>query len=246
MDLSASDDGTARVWKADTGQLRAILRGHRGPLTDAVFSPDSRLVVTSSDDGTARMWDTGTAPQLRTIGRMAKRVNRVSLSPDGKLAVAASNDGTARIWRTSDWKLIRKLRHAGPVNDAEFNTAAHARRHCECRRNGGALGRRTGTALRSFPHGAAVRSASFSDDGTRIVTGSDDGNARIWRIDGNTRPIVPRHGAAVIAASFSPDGRRIVTAGGSLRVSGVPTGRFSASSRDTAVVVDASFSHSSG
>ncbi len=243
--VTASDDGTARVWKADTGRPPPwpTLRGHGGPVTDAVFSPDSRLVVTSSDDGTARIWDPGTAPQLRTIGTMAKRVNRVSLSPDGKLAAAASNDGTARIWRTSDWKPIAKLRHAGAVNDAEFNTAGTL--VVTASADGTArLWARNGAALRSFPHGAAVRSASFSDDGTRIVTGSDDGSARIWRIGGSTRPIVLRHGAAVLAASFSPDGRRVVTAGGKVarlwRADGTLLRELSGHSRR---IVDASFSH---
>src|SRR5206468_791673 len=102
---------------------------------------------------------------------------------------------------------------------------------------------RNGAALRTLQHGAAVRIASFSDDGSRIVTGSDDGNARIWRIGGNTRPIVLRHGHAVLAASFSPDGRRVVTAGGKFallwRADGTPIRKLTGHSRG---IVDASFS----
>ena len=33
---------------------------------------------------------------------------------------------------------------------------------------------------------------SFSPDGTRVVTASDDGTARVWRADGSGEPVVLR------------------------------------------------------
>lgn len=62
-------------------------------------------------------------------------------------------------------------------------------------------------------HGDAVNSASFSPDGTRIVTASDDKTARLW--DAHTgRPIGQpmRHDDKVKTAFFSPDGTRVITA----------------------------------
>ena len=62
-------------------------------------------------------------------------------------------------------------------------------------------------------HTGYVRSASFSPDGTRIVTGSCDKTAKVW--DAKTgADSSPSRGtrADVYSASFSPDGSRIVTA----------------------------------
>ncbi|MBV8105584.1 MAG: TIR domain-containing protein [Hyphomicrobiales bacterium] len=63
-------------------------------------------------------------------------------------------------------------------------------------------------------HGGPVTSATFSRDGNRIVTASDDWTARIW--DAATgKPIgepLKGHEDIVRSAAFSPDGRRIVTA----------------------------------
>ena len=80
-------------------------------------------------------------------------------------------------------------------------------------------------------HGGPVHSALVSPDGTRAVTSSDDGTARVWDLEAG-RPVTPllNHGANVNWAAFSPDGARVVTAGddGAARVwsaaSGDPIG----------------------
>ena len=54
---------------------------------------------------------------------------------------------------------------------------------------------------------------SFSPDGTRIVTGSDDQTAKVWDAQTGTPVLeLKGHTAAVTSVSFSPDGMRIVTA----------------------------------
>ena len=58
---TASQDTTARVRVAHSGELIAELRGHTGPVNTAVFSADDRRVLTSSKDGTARIWSMGMA-----------------------------------------------------------------------------------------------------------------------------------------------------------------------------------------
>ncbi|HAB19167.1 MAG TPA: serine/threonine-protein kinase, partial [Verrucomicrobiota bacterium] len=62
-------------------------------------------------------------------------------------------------------------------------------------------------------HDQMVKSAVFSQDGTRVVTASSDKTARVWDARSGqplTEPI--RHQAQVSFAAFSPDGQRIVTA----------------------------------
>lgn len=54
--VSASSDGTARVWNADTGKPMALLTGHTGIVESAVFSPDGKMVLTTSSDRSVRIW----------------------------------------------------------------------------------------------------------------------------------------------------------------------------------------------
>ena len=55
--LTASLDGTARVWDAATGQPVTPPLRHDGPVWHAEFSPDGRRVLTASGDATARTWE---------------------------------------------------------------------------------------------------------------------------------------------------------------------------------------------
>ena len=50
----------------------------------------------------------------------------------------------------------------------------------------------TGKELAVRPHGAAVRSAALSPDGSRLVTAGEDGTARAW----DARPLNRAHAAA--------------------------------------------------
>jgi WD40 repeat protein len=62
-------------------------------------------------------------------------------------------------------------------------------------------------------HTGAVRSATLSSDGRKIVTASDDHTAQVWDADlGNEIAILRGHTDKVWGASFSTDGSQVVTA----------------------------------
>ena len=64
-------------------------------------------------------------------------------------------------------------------------------------------------------HTSGLGSASFSTDGSRILTGSADGTAKVWDAHTGTELLTLKgHFGGVLWASFSPDGSRIVTSSG--------------------------------
>jgi len=55
--VTASEDGTAAIWNAETGALTDRVLRHKRPVKDVVYSEDGRFILTSSDDRTVRLWD---------------------------------------------------------------------------------------------------------------------------------------------------------------------------------------------
>ena len=71
--LTPSDDGTARLWDAATGQPIGRPLKRPGGFWSAAFSPDGKTILTGSHDGTAQLWDAATAsPSVRPCGTRAK------------------------------------------------------------------------------------------------------------------------------------------------------------------------------
>ena len=65
--VTASEDGTARLWDVKTGASLLALKGHTGRVQTASFSPDSSRVVTTSYDDTAWLWGAKTGASLLTL-----------------------------------------------------------------------------------------------------------------------------------------------------------------------------------
>ena len=180
--VTASKDGTARIWDATTGQEILALRGHEGPVSSASFSPDGARVVTTPSDRTARLWDATTGQEILALRGDENSVSSASFSPDGARIVTASTDHTARVWDATTGQEIRALRgHEGPVSSASFSSDGARIVTASTDYTARVWDATTGQEILALRgHGGPVSSASFSPDGARIVTASWDRTARIW------------------------------------------------------------------
>ena len=96
--LTASDDRTARVWNAATGQSVAELKGHTAGVRSAAYSPDGRFIITAGSDPTVWVWNAATAQRVAELKGHAGYIQSAIYSPDGKFIATASEDGTVRIY----------------------------------------------------------------------------------------------------------------------------------------------------
>jgi WD40 repeat protein len=218
--VTASQDKTARIWDANTGEPVGDVMRHDGPVDTASFSPDGNSIVTASDDGTARLWDAHTGKPIGETMKHDDEVYSAAFSPDGARVVTASFDKTARIWDAHTGQPVGEpLREKSCVNSASFSPDG-TRIVTACGSAGdkefyahlwdARTGRATGEPM---AHTSNVLSAVFSPDGMLVVTASSDGTARLW--DGRTgqpkgEPL--HHAGEVHSACFSPNGDRVVTA----------------------------------
>ena len=95
--VTASFDGTARIWDAASGKEIVVLRGHEGTVDSAAFSPDGTRIITASlYDKTVCIWDAHSGKQIGIL-RSESAVYSAAYSPDMRFIVTGA-DGTARVW----------------------------------------------------------------------------------------------------------------------------------------------------
>ena len=207
--VTASDDGTARIWDAASGEEVTLLRGHSGWVVSAAFSSDGTRVVTASYDGTARIWDAASGKELARLRRPHRAGS--TRPPSAPTAPASSPPATTAPPASGTPPAANSCARACDGQLGRLQPGRHPRRHRQPRRNRPHLGRRQ-RRTRSRPR-LDGNSAAFSPDGTRVVTASHDGTARIWdAASGKELALLRGHTNEVASAAFSPDGARVVTA----------------------------------
>ncbi len=219
--VTASDDHTARLWDAQTGDELAVLEGHSGPVRTASFSPDGAQVITASYDRTARLWDARTGKELVVLEGDGKVVF-ASFNPDGVRVVTATNVRTARLWdsRTGLELAVHEDRvlhgHSSLDFSASFSPDGAQVVTASIDKTARLWDANTGKEFAVLEgHVGAISSASFSPDGTQVVTASMDSQARLWDArTGQLRGVLAGGGGAVQSAAFSPDSAYVVTASG--------------------------------
>ncbi|HYH85054.1 MAG TPA: caspase family protein [Pyrinomonadaceae bacterium] len=185
---SGSDDGTVKLWDAETGAQVRKLKGHAGSVRVVAFSPDSRLVATVEDasyrktDYAIKLWDAATGAEARNIQTGERNdVYSLAFSPDGKLLAGACRDKTVRLWDVATGAEARALKvHERAVALVRFSP--------DGKLLAGVAGRdvilwdaATGAQLRSLAAGASgVTTIAFSPDGKILAVGGFDGAVALW------------------------------------------------------------------
>ena len=113
--LSASGDGTLRLWDVASGECLRALEGHSGSVTYIAALPEGR-VLSASDYNTLRLWDLASGECLRVLEGHSFWVRHVMPLPDER-ALSASYDKTLRLWDLATCQCLRVLEgHSGWVN----------------------------------------------------------------------------------------------------------------------------------
>jgi WD40 repeat protein/serine/threonine protein kinase len=227
------------VWRFDRGRPadRLVLPHPRPkqrlekiqPRLSAVFSPDSRLVLTGGEDGTARLWDAATGAARGEPLHHDGPVLALAFSPDGSRVLTGSYDGTARLWDVATCRQHGPdLTHLGSVHavtfrsDNEFIATASSVEDHDVRTGvrtpvGGEVrlwraktGERFGEPMR---HSQPVGSVAFRPGGGKLLAGGRDRAARFYSVfDGTMLGKPLDHEGTVANVVFSRNGRLALTA----------------------------------
>jgi WD40 repeat protein len=219
--VSASYDGTLKVWDGRSGAERFTLSGHEGVVSGCAVSADGATVVSASDDGTLKVWNGGSGAERFTLGGHTREMNSCAVSADSSTIISVSDDGTLKVWDG----------HSGAER---FTLSGHAREvsSCAVSADGATIisasadgilkvwDGRTGTERFALSTGV-VRGCAVNADGTTIISAAEDGTLKVWDgSSGTERFTLSGHADGVSGCAVSADGATIISASfdGTLKV----------------------------
>ncbi|CAJ1938266.1 unnamed protein product [Sphenostylis stenocarpa] len=180
--VSCSVDGFIEVWDYISGKLKKDLQYQAEEVfmmhDDAVlcvdFSRDSEMLASGSQDGKIKVWRIRTGQCLRRLERAhSQGVTSVSFSRDGSQLLSTSFDSTARGVRPLSIE-ITHFCAALQSNSCESLVILLKRR---------IHGLKSGKMLKEFRgHTSYVNDATFTHDGSRVITASSDCTIKVWDV----------------------------------------------------------------
>ena len=257
---AAGTPGDVRVWEVvpERGEraFRPLfsLKGHAGAVFGVAFNPDGKTIITAGGtpgfgivgggpppptmkrSGEVKFWDAEAGKEVESVPVPEGPVYAVAFTRDGKQLATGGADGVVRVWDAGARKVVRTLKHIGPVLDVGFDPDGgrvagaggatiiwdlKTGREVETLRTGGPQRR-----VAFFPNGHDIASASgtypFLRDGSFIF-----GSAKVWdlRTTGEVRSVTPP-GGPVFALAFHPEGKEVAVGceDGAVRILDAETG----------------------
>ncbi len=188
--IGTADNAIQVTNRADAKQTRK-LTGHTAAVTGLAFSADGKQLVSGSQDKSIRLWNLADGKEIaQTVSTAA--INDLALNKEGTLVVTAEADNTLRVWKTP-----APVEAPAEEKKEEGKEPEPPKPERELKGHGGPV-----TSVELILPAA-----------TQVISGSEDGTARIWDINNGRQIRSLAHGGPVLDVAASPDGKMLASAG---------------------------------
>ncbi|KDO33510.1 hypothetical protein SPRG_02318 [Saprolegnia parasitica CBS 223.65] len=232
--VSASKDGTARVWDLATHACVAVgVAGAESLGSIAIaqklhhYSTHSAFFVTGSTDKTMKLWSLGPVladggASTLSLSAMAatkaheKDVNALAVAPNDRFIASGSQDKLIKIWNASNLALIGTCRgHKRGVWALEFSPVDQCLASASSDKTVKLWSLKDFSCLKTFEgHTASVLNVQFVCAGMQLVSAGADGLVKLWTIKTNEcENTLDHHADKIWALAVAKDSSEMVTGG---------------------------------
>jgi WD40 repeat protein/tRNA A-37 threonylcarbamoyl transferase component Bud32 len=215
--LTASEDGTAKLWDLQTGASIATFTGCRLVLWGARFSPDGQRIATACTDGMVRIYAASGALERELAARRGGGGSEYlssQFAPDGRRIVTVGSKSVA-LWDVATGAPVWAVEVATAQESVAYSPDAAVIATADLDFENGHVNlwsAATGKLLHRLPSGYAT-SIEFDPTGGRLLTASSSKVAQVWTVhDGKLALTLSGHSDWLDKARFSADGKLIATA----------------------------------
>ena len=207
--LSASLDGSIRLWDCQAGHERRAFLGHSDRVFDLAVTSNGRQFVSASADKTLRVWDLGTGEHVHTLTGHEDYVSAVAASPDGKTLISGSWDRTLRVWDLQSGQELYALRgHTERINAVTLTLDGHTAISASTDQTLKVWDLLTRTEKDTLTGRAGSENDVIVLANDQVVVSAGDATIREWRLeDGRQLRVLHGPTAPVTGLSVSSDGR---------------------------------------
>lgn len=155
------------IWNLKNQRREFLLNNPRSEkhATAVAFNPQGRFVAVGYQDGTMMIWDMNKVNNNPTylpekFLHHGSSISDVEFSKDGTMLIVGSLDKSATLWT------VRNEKYRG-YNDAKEFPYLGAQYN----------------PIKLTDHSDWVTSVAFSNDGTKVITGTANGQLKLWEVD---------------------------------------------------------------
>jgi WD40 repeat protein len=228
--FTGGNDGTIRVWDAETGVEQHRFPGHNGGVLSLAVSPDGRRLLSGGRDSALRVWDVSTGEEVHSLPGATDPSWSVAFLGDSRRAWCSSEDKGAQLYDVVTGKVLCRLQ-------GSWVNAVAAGADGDVVLTGGGQGRFLLWSPKeplepqwSPPgHRKWVRAVAITPDGRfgvscsgesfpkskGVGTSKNDSTVRVWDLtERRERACFSGHENTVLSVAIAPDGRRVLSGGG--------------------------------
>ena len=213
--ISAGEDSTLIIWPRKSNFEAALLEGHSDWVNQIKFSQDGSYLATAGFDGKLIVRETSKWEPIRSINLHSQPVKFIEFTNSKGGVISTSEDSFGYhsnfLDKTEDF-IVSKIKHSSSISTSSLSSNFSFLATAGYDKLVHLWDIRAGMKINTFKgHEGWVRSISFNNSGTKLLTSGDDGKAIIWMLKEGRPEIILNHTSEVWQSGFFGGDKKVLT-----------------------------------